>query len=154
VSAATATPDVDGIELRIARDLARRAVLIAPFVIVALGLWRGLDAALAAVLALALVAGNWLLAAAMLGWAARVNPSMLMAVALFGFIFRLLLITGISLGIKELDIVDWPVYCGVLLAGYAGLLIWELRHVSFSLASPGLKPKTSVPSGRVEKGNS
>jgi hypothetical protein len=39
------------------------------------------------------------------------------------------------------------VFCGVLLAGYGGLLIWELRSISFSLASPGLKPKSSGVSG-------
>jgi hypothetical protein len=139
-----ATPDVDRIELRIAWDLARRAAVIAPFVMLALGLWRGLDAAAAVALALAVVVGNWLLAASTLGWAARVNPNMLLGVALFGFIGRLALLTGIGIGIKELDIVDWPVFCGVLVAGYAGLLIWELRYVSFSLASPGLKPKASA----------
>jgi hypothetical protein len=63
---------------------------------------------------------------------------------LFGFIGRLALITGVGVGIKELDIVDWPVFCGTLLAAYAGLLVWELRYVSFSLAHPGLKPKSST----------
>jgi hypothetical protein len=141
VSAAVATPDVDRIELRIAWDLARRAAFVAPIVMLAFGLWRGLDAAGAVALALVVVVGNWLLAATTLGWAARVNPNLLMGVALFGFIARLGLITAVGLGIKELDIIDWPVFCGVLIAGYAGLLVWELRYVSFSLASPGLKPK-------------
>lgn len=141
----TAEPDVDRIELKIALDLARRAAIVAPVAILALGLWRGLDAAAAVVLALAVVVVNWLIAALTLGWAARHNPNLLMGVALFGFLARLALITAVGVAIKELDIVDWPVFCGTLLVAYAGLLVWELRYVSFSLASPGLKPKPQPP---------
>ena len=140
----------DGIELKIALDLAKRAAIVAPVAIVALGLWRGIDAAGAVVLALAVVVGNWIVAALSLGWAARTNPNLLMGVALFGFLARLLLITAIGVGIKELDIVDWPVFCGTLLVAYAGLLIWELRYVSFSLSAPGLRERPPALDRREE----
>jgi hypothetical protein len=104
------------------------------------GLWRGLDAAGAVALALALVVVNLLIAAASLGWAARNSPNLLMGVALFGFLGRLAVLTAIGAGIKALGIVDWPVFCITLVVGYLGLLFWELRSVSLSLASPGLKP--------------
>jgi hypothetical protein len=133
-------PAVDHIESRIAWDLSRRALLIAPVAMLALGLWRGLDAAGAVALALAIVVVNLLIAAASLGWAARTNPNVLMGVALFGFLGRLVLLTAIGAGIKALGIVDWPVFCITLVVGYLGLLFWELRSVSLSLASPGLKP--------------
>lgn len=133
-------PAVDRIESRIALDLARRAVLAAPILMVGVGLWRGFDAAAAVALALALIVANFLVAAAALGWAARTSPNLLMGVALFGFLARLALITAVGVGIKALDIVDWPVFCITLVAGYLGLLFWELRSVSLSLASPGLKP--------------
>jgi hypothetical protein len=139
----TPTTGTDRVELQIALDLAKRAAIVAPVLVLAMGLWRGADAAGAVVLALVVVVANWLIAAVSLGWAARNAPNLLMGVALFGFIARLALITGVGVGIKELDIVDWPVFCGTLLAAYAGLLIWELRYVSFSLAHPGLKPKAS-----------
>jgi hypothetical protein len=133
-------PAVDHIESRIARDLARRALLAAPVIMLGVGLWRGVDAAGAVALALALIVANFLVAAAALGWAARTSPNLLMGVALFGFLARLALLTGIGVGIKALDIVDWPVFCITLIVGYFGLLFWELRSVSLSLASPGLKP--------------
>ena len=133
-------PAVDHIESRIARDLARRALLAAPVLMLGVGLWRGVDAAGAVALALALIVANFLVAAAALGWAARTSPNLLMGVALFGFLARLALLTGIGVGIKALDIVDWPVFCVTLIVGYFGLLFWELRSVSLSLASPGLKP--------------
>jgi hypothetical protein len=133
-------PAVDRIESRIAVDLSRRALLVAPVAMLGVGLWRGVDAAGAVALALAVVVVNLLIAAASLGWAARTSPNLLMGVALFGFIGRLALLTAIGAGIKALGIVDWPVFCITLVVGYLGLLFWELRSVSLSLASPGLKP--------------
>jgi hypothetical protein len=140
-------PAPEAVEMKIAVDLAKRAVIVAPIVMVGVGIWRGWDAVAAVALAVAIVVVNWLVAAWSLAWAARTNPNLLMGVALFGFIARLALITGIGVGIKELDIVDWPVFCGALLLAYGGLLIWELRYVSFSLASPGLKPKPATKVG-------
>ncbi|MBM3671135.1 MAG: hypothetical protein FJW86_02940 [Actinobacteria bacterium] len=140
--AAPTTPTAnERIELTIALDMAKRAAFVAPVLMVGVGIWRGWDAVAAVALAIGVVVLNWIVAAVSLGWAARHTPNMLLGVALFGFIARLALITGIGVGIKELDIVDWPVFCGALLLAYAGLLVWELRYVSFSLASPGLKPK-------------
>jgi hypothetical protein len=147
VTAHLSDHSADPIELRIALDLARRAALVAPVAMLGLGLWRGWDAVGAVALALFVVVVNWLIAAGSLGWAARNAPNMLMGVALFGFIARLALITAVGAGIKALEIVDWPVFCGTLLAAYGVLLVWELRSVSFSLASPGLKPKPVKPSG-------
>lgn len=148
---------VDAVEMRIALDLARRAAIVAPVLMLAVGLWRGLDAAGAVALAVAVVVVNWLVAAVSLGWAARNSPNLLMGVALFGFIARLALITGVGAGVKALDIVDWPVFCGALLLAYGGLLVWELRYVSFTLASPGLKPRPPAKgrsNGRVTIGGS
>jgi hypothetical protein len=136
------TPEsVDHIESRIARDLVKHALYAAPTAIVAVGIWRGVDAGAAVALALALVIGNFLLSAAILGAAARRSPEMLMGVALMSFLVRLVLLTAIGVGIKELDIVDWPVFCITLVVSYLGLLFWEMRSISTSLASPGLKPR-------------
>ena len=139
---APAIPEsVDHIESRIARDLVKHALYAAPVAIVAVGVWRGVDAGAAVALALALVIGNFLLSAAVLGAAARRSPEMLMGVALMSFLLRLVLLTAIGVGIKELDIVDWPVFCITLVVSYLGLLFWEMRSISTSLASPGLKPR-------------
>jgi len=136
---------IDRIESRIARDIARHAVYVAPIAMLGVGLWRGVDAAAAVALAFAIVIGNFLLSAAILGWTARRSPELLMGVALMSFLVRLIVITVLGVGIKELDIVDWPVFCITLVASYVGLLFWELRSISLSLAAPGLKPKTNQP---------
>jgi len=141
VSVEPAPVAFDQVESKIARDLATKALIAAPVVALAAGLWRGPDAGLAVVAAFAVVILNFLGAAALLGWTARTHPTMLAGVALLSFLGRLILITVIGVGIKELDVVDWPVFCITLIVSYFALLTWELRSVSFSLASPGLKPK-------------
>lgn len=137
---AAAAPPIDEVESRIARDLARHGLYVAPLAIVGVGIWRGVDAGAAVAIALALVIGNFLLSAAVIGAAARRSPELLMGVALISFLVRFVVLTGIGIGFKELDLVDWPVFCITLVVSYLGLLFWELRSISVSLASPGLKP--------------
>jgi 3-isopropylmalate dehydrogenase len=43
--------------------------------------------------------------------------------------------------VRELTGVDFTVFCVVLIAAHLGLLVWELRSVSLSLAAPGLRGK-------------
>lgn len=140
-------PSIDQIESRIAHDLARHALIVAPIAIVAVGVWRGVPAGAAVALAFALVVANFLGAAWVLGWVARTSPELLMGAAMMSFLVRLVLITAIGVGIKELDIVDWQVFCITLVASYLGLLFWEMRSISLSMASPGLKPKPNEHSG-------
>jgi hypothetical protein len=121
---------IDDIESRVARDLTRKAALAVGPVALVLGLWRGGDAALGVVLAVAVVVGNLLLSAALLGWTARAMPHALTGVALFSFLGRLVMITAVGVGIKELGVTDWPVFCITLLVAYFGLLFWELRSIS------------------------
>ena len=141
---AVSVPSVDQVESRVARDLTRHALLVAPVAIVGVGLWRGVDGALGVALALTIVCANFLLSAAMLGWGARRSPNLLMGIALGAFLGRLVLITAVGVGMKALDIVDFPVFCIALIVSHLGLLFWETRSISLSLASPGLKPAPDV----------
>lgn len=143
----TDAPEPIEIESRIARDLAKKAAIAAPILVVGIGAWRGVDAGAAVALAFAVVVVNFLASAAVLGWTARRTPELLMGVAMMSFLGRLVLVTAIGVGIKALDIVDWPVFCITLVAGYLGLLFWEMRSISLSLASPGLEPRPSTHAG-------
>jgi hypothetical protein len=131
-----ATPPV---EKRIAFDLARHGLLITPAILLVAGLLRGLDGAASAALGLALLFVNLFLSAVTLDWAARRSPNMLMAVALGGFALRMGSILAVMLIADALF--GWAdvVVLGItLFATHLGLLFWELRSVSFSLAAPGL----------------
>ena len=100
----------------------------------------GRAGATSAAYALALVTLNFLAAAWLLAWAARISYGLLMGVALFGFLIRLALIGVAVLAVKDAAWVE-PMALGLtLVVSYLGLLFWELRYVSVSLAHPGLKP--------------
>ena len=129
------------VELSIAGDLARKALYIAPAAAVGVGVWRGWDAAWAVLAALAIVCVNFAGSAALMRWGARRAPELLMGVVLGSFIGRLAVVTAVGVGVKELDVVDWPVFCIALVVAHLGLLAWETRAVSLTLAYPGLKPR-------------
>ncbi len=133
-------PNADGIESRIARDIARHAAMIAPFVVLVTGIAWGWGGALGSALAFALVVVNFLVLAAAIGWAARIAPETVMVVALGGYLLSLGLFVAVSVGVKHISSVDFPVYAFTLIGAYLGLLFWELRSISLSLASPGLRP--------------
>ncbi len=136
-------PSPDGIESRIARDLARHGLWIAPVAILAGGLWKGTGGALGVALAFVVVIANFLISGALLGWAARISPTMIMVVALGGFLVWLFVIFGIGLLVEQIPAVEMSVFVVSVLVLHLGLLFWETRSISFSLASPGLKPRKS-----------
>lgn len=134
-------PSIEKIEWEIAVDVAKKAAISGPVTIIGVGIWRGADAALGAFLAIALVVATLLGSAAVLGWAARRVPHALVGVAVLSFLARLVVLTLLAAGIKALGVVDWSVFSFTLVGAYLGLLFWELRSVSLTLAHPGLKPK-------------
>jgi hypothetical protein len=128
-------------EADVARDLARRALPIAPAFLL-FGLAWGIDGALSAGFGLAIVVANFLVAAAMITAAARVSLAMLMTATLFGYLIRLALIFGAVLMVKDASWMElWPMGLTLVVA-HLGLLFWETRYVSASLAYPGLKPRS------------
>ena len=140
-NAVTPLPVVDDApEPIVARDLARRGLIVAPFAVVASGLVWGLDGALSTLFGLALVVANFLAAAAMLAWAAKISPAVLMATALGGMLLRLGVLTAVVLLVKDLPWVEIVPLAVTIVVAHLFLLVWESRHVSASLAYPVLKP--------------
>jgi hypothetical protein len=131
------------IEREVVSDMIRRSLVALPVPIVAAGLGWGWNGALSAAFALALVLLNFLLSAAMLGWAARVSLPVLMATALSGFFIRLGLVAALILAVQHRSWVEMVPLCITVLVAHLGLLIWETRHVSASLAFPGVAPRRS-----------
>lgn len=135
-------------EPELARDMAKRAVLLAPVAIVACGAIWGSDGAASATYATAIVLANLALAAWMLSTAAKISYALLMGVALFGFLLRLGLVSAAVLLVRDAAWVE-PMALGLtLVVAHLGLLFWELRYVSISLAHPGLKPNLKETSPR------
>ena len=128
-------------EQQLARDLARRAVPVAPVLLVIGALGWGYDGALSTGYGVALVVLNFLLAAAFLTWAGRISLGFLMGAALGGYILRLGLLAAAVLLVRDAGWVE-PVPLGLtVVSTHLGLLVWETRYVSASLAFPVLKPR-------------
>jgi hypothetical protein len=127
-------------ERQIARDLARRGLLVLPVAVLVAWLVGGSGAAASVAFAAGVVLVNLLVSAALLGWAARISYGLVMAVALFGFLIRMGAVAGAVLLVQDFSWVR-PLVLGLtLVVTHLGLLAWETRYVSATLAYPGLKP--------------
>lgn len=129
----------------LARDIAKRGIVFAPAaVLVCAAVWGAAGAGSAAY-AMAIVLANLAAAAWMLSTAARISYGALMGAALFGFILRLALVSVAALAVRDAGWVE-PLALGLtLVVAHLGLLFWELRFVSISLAHPHLKPSGPLP---------
>ena len=134
----------DAPESAVAADMARRSVLFAVPLLVGGALGWGWSGVLSVGLALALVLVNFGLGAAAIGWGARLGAGPLMAAALGGYVVRLGIVTAAVLPIRHHDWFELLPFAVSLIATHLGLLIVETRHVSASLAFPGLKPERSA----------
>ena len=127
-------------EQAVARDMVRRSVLFAVPLLAGGALGWGWTGALSVGLALALVLVNFVLGAAVIGWGARMGPAAMMAAAMGGYVVRLGVVTAAVLPVRHHDWFELLPFAVSLLVTHLGLLIVETRHVSASLAFPGLKP--------------
>ena len=137
-------PEAPAVERELAFDMLKRAVWFAPLVVIAATVIWGTAGASSAGVAIALVLVNLVLAALALSWAARRSLNMLMVVALGGFAVRMGLVTVVLLLVKDEPWIDLVALGVTVLVTHLGLLFWELRYVSASLAFPALKPKEAA----------
>jgi hypothetical protein len=136
----TETPPVPEVERELVFDMLRRGLPAIPVVLLVSGLIWGMSGVASAGYAMAIVAVNLVLSALALAWAARTSLSLLMAVALGGFLVRMGLVTVAILLVRHAGWVDLVPLAVTVLLAQLGLLFWETRYVSASLAFPGLKP--------------
>ncbi|MGQ0830793.1 MAG: ATP synthase subunit I [Microthrixaceae bacterium] len=142
-------PPAPEVERELAFDMVKRGVWLAPAVVVLATLVWGARGASSALVAIALVGVNLVLAALGLSWAAKISLTAIMAVSLGGFAVRMALVCGVLLAIRDATWINLTALGVTVLVTHLGLLFWELRYVSASLAFPGLRPapnKEAVPS--------
>lgn len=118
------------VEAVIARHTVRRAVVVGPVLVALFGVLRGIDGAVAAAVGMLVVAGNFLLAGAMLSVAARISLGFYHAAALFGFLLRFGLIAVTMLGVAALIDVDRIALGVTVVVSYLTLLSWEAVAVA------------------------
>lgn len=143
------TPAPGGtVERDVVLDMIRRALPALPALVLVAGLIWGGDGALSAAFAIGLVIVNFVVSAAMLTRAARIALPAIMAAALGGFLLRLILITVAFLLVKDQSWMLLVPFGLTLIVTHLGLLIWEARHLSISLAYPTVKPARLAPERR------
>ena len=133
-------PEAPEVERELAFDMLKRGVWVAPAVLVLTGAIWGIEGLASGALAVALVAVNLLLAAAGLSWAAKHSFNMIMLMALGGFAVRMGLVCAVLFAVRDASWIDLTALGIAVVVTHLGLLVWELRYVSASLAFPGLKP--------------
>jgi hypothetical protein len=138
---------IPAVEREIGFDLARRGIFLAPVALLAGGLIAGVDGVVSVAIALGIVTVNFLAAAVSTSWAAKAGPQAIGLAAATSFVVRLGLILLALFLLKDASFVDLPVLGFALVLTHLALLAWETKHLSISLASPGLKPQPPAISG-------
>lgn len=122
-------------------DMAKRGLMVAPLFLIAGFIGWGVDGAISVLFGLGVVLANFLFSAYIIRKATYMPQMFIMMVVLGGFAVRMLMVIA---AINVAGMFSWaerlPLGVTVIVA-HIGLLAWETRHVSGSLAYPGLKPR-------------
>jgi hypothetical protein len=113
------------IELQMVKRMARRGLLIAPFVVIAMAAFGGARYGLSAAVGIAMTLLNLWLSGWIIGGVAERNPELLLPAGLATFTLGLLLLTGVALGLRAADVVYFPVTGIVLVGSHLLLVLWE-----------------------------
>lgn len=129
-------------ERQVAIDLVRHGLIALPFALLLGALVWGWAGVASVAFGAGLVLANFWVSALLLGWAARISLGLLMGVSMFGFLVRIGLVSAAVLLVKDQAWVEPTPLAATLVISHLGLLFWETRYVSASLAFPGLKPSS------------
>jgi hypothetical protein len=145
VNAPSLTTRLDGPapEREVSHDMVRRGLYVAPVLIAACAAIWGMDGLVGAVCGLALVLVNYLVSAALMSVTAKISLAVMMGAVLFGFLFRFGLVALAIFLVRDASWISLMAFGLTIIVTHLGLLFWELRFVSASLAFPGLKPTPS-----------
>ncbi len=128
---------------QVAKDLVRRGIWAAPILmLIGTAIW-GTDGFFSTGYGIGLILFNFALSAFLIASTSRISLSLMMAAVLFGFLIRLGIIFIAVYAVKDAGWMNLVALGATIIVTHLGLLFWELRYVSASLAYPGLKPGTS-----------
>jgi len=132
-------------EAEITRDIVKRGLLAAPVLIGTSWLVWGEAGAWSSAYGLGLVLCNFMIAAGLVATTARISYALMMAATLFGYILRLGVVALAVMLVRNEPWVDLVALGLTLIVTHLGLLFWEMRFISASLAFPGLRPSAVAP---------
>jgi hypothetical protein len=113
------------IEIQMVRRMAVRGVIFGIPLVIAMWIIDGPLWAFSAAVGVAMTIGNLWFAALLIGKVADSSPNLLLPVAMVAFVGGLMLLTGIALGLRALDLIYFPVTGFSLIGIHLGVVIWE-----------------------------
>lgn len=127
-------------EQSIALDMIRRSpVLFVPLSILSFAIW-GWDGLISSMLAVGLILVNFMFSASAVAWGSRSGISALMGAVLGGFLVRICCVAVAVLLLARYNWFNVFSFAVSLAVVHVGVLMMEVRHISASIAYPGLKP--------------
>jgi hypothetical protein len=136
----------------VARDMVRRGLPLLPIGMILGALVAGFAGAASVTYGMTIILVNTLLSAYLLGWASRISFVLVAVAAFGGYLVRLGLIFLAVWLVKDASWIALVPLGVTMILTHLGLLVWELRYVSASLAHPGLKPtKTRRPASAARR---
>jgi hypothetical protein len=136
----TDLPVASAPERQIAHDIAKRSLWIAPALLAICGAFWGWDGVISCAFGILVVVCNFLLSAFLITVTARISVGLMMGAALFGYLLRLGLIFLAFVAVRDMAWFHRMAFGLTIIVTHLGLLLWETKFVSASLAFPGLAP--------------
>lgn len=93
---------------------------------------------------LGLVLCNFMIAAGLVAFTARISYALMMTATLVGYLLRLGVLAIAVMLVRNESWVDLMALGLTIVVMHLGLLFWEMRYVSASLAYPGLRPTSAA----------
>jgi hypothetical protein len=118
------------VEMTLALHACRPAIVVAPVLALIFGLLRSPWSAGAAVLGVALVAGNMLLSGFLLSLVVGRRPQLLTAAALLSFVLRLALLTATLVLLQQATGLDRVAAAVSAVVAYLVMVTWEVVAVA------------------------
>jgi hypothetical protein len=137
-------------EKSIVSDMLLRGLKISPLWLALSLVFWGVDGLASSAYGLGLIFANFVFAATFLTWAGRISLPALMFAALGGFVVRLAFLTVAVIAFSKISVFAPIPHAITIIVSHLGLLVWETRYVSISLAYPGLRPSQVTQRNRKE----
>ncbi|MFM7262210.1 MAG: ATP synthase subunit I [Acidimicrobiales bacterium] len=128
-------------EVEVVWDMVRRAVFASPVLLVLGFVIWGTGGLVGAAYGLLLITVNFVSSASSIAWAAQRSQVLLMVAVMGGYLFRLAFLFATVFPVRHAGWISVQSLCATMLVTHLGLLVWEIKFVSVSLAHPGLKPR-------------
>ncbi len=132
------------LEVNIAKDIAKKAIILFMPVAIAIYFIRDWNSSLAVVLAATVVVANIFFAAIVAKKCSELGPNAFLGGALLGFTLRLVFVFISAIIVKGIEAIDFKTFLLTVAIGHLVLLTIEMRQISFSISSPGVKSRPKM----------